>query len=58
MSLIRAPSLRSNPLVVPIHERAMPVILHPEDCDRWPDDETASACELAQAFPSQLMQVA
>lgn len=47
-----------NPLVAPIHPKAMPVILHPEDYDRWLDDETASACELAQPFPSQLMAVA
>jgi putative SOS response-associated peptidase YedK len=47
-----------NPLVAPIHEKAMPVILHPEDYDRWLDDDHVSACELAQPFPSQLMQVA
>ncbi|HEV2867524.1 MAG TPA: SOS response-associated peptidase family protein [Allosphingosinicella sp.] len=47
-----------NPLVAPIHEKAMPVILHPEDYDRWLDSETADACALAEPFPSQLMQVA
>jgi len=36
---------------------AMPVILHPEDYDRWLSDEYATACELAQPFPSQLMAV-
>ena len=24
-----------NPLVVPIHPKAVPVILHPDDYDRW-----------------------
>jgi putative SOS response-associated peptidase YedK len=47
-----------NPLVAPIHGKAMPVILHPENYDRWLDDDHVSACELAQPFPSQLMQVA
>lgn len=46
-----------NPLVAPIHAKAMPVILHPEDYDTWLRDETATACSLAQPFPSQLMQV-
>ncbi len=48
----------ANPLVKPIHEKAMPVILHPEDYDRWLDGEAADACSLAAPFPSQLMQVA
>ena len=47
-----------NPLVAPIHAKAMPVILHPEDYDRWLGDPYANACELAQPFPSQLMAVA
>jgi putative SOS response-associated peptidase YedK len=47
-----------NPLVEPIHAKAMPVILHPEDYDGWLDGEVASACSLAQPFPSQLMRVA
>ena len=44
-----------NPLVAPIHAKAMPVILHPDDYDTWLDAEVASACSLAQPFPSQLM---
>ena len=36
---------------------AMPVILHPDDWDRWLEAETADACALAQPFPSQLMRV-
>ncbi|MFN3725981.1 MAG: SOS response-associated peptidase [Allosphingosinicella sp.] len=47
-----------NPLVKPIHEKAMPVILHPEDYDAWLDAEVADACAMAQPFPSQLMGVA
>ena len=44
-----------NPLVAPIHPKAMPVILHPQDYDRWlkGDDVT----ELAAPFPSQLMSI-
>ena len=28
-----------NPLVAPFHEKAMPVIVHPEDDERWLDAE-------------------
>jgi len=47
-----------NPLVAPLHEKAMPVILAPEDYDRWLDGEVEEVCSLAQPFPSQLMAVA
>ena len=47
-----------NPIVAPIHEKAMPVILLPEDYDRWLTDGYADACALASPFPSQLMAVA
>ena len=41
------------------HRRgSMPVILQPEDYDRWLDGETEDVCKLAQPFPSQLMAVA
>ena len=46
-----------NPLVAPIHAKAMPVIIHPEDYDRWLDGAVEDACSLAQPFPSQLMAV-
>jgi hypothetical protein len=46
-----------NPLVAPLHPKAMPVILNPEDYDRWLDGETDDACGLAVPFPSQLMSV-
>ena len=45
-----------NPLVAPIHPKAMPVILHPGDYQRWLDG--APAAELAVPFPSQLMGIA
>ena len=32
-----------NPLVAPLHEKAMPVILQPEDYDRWLDGEVEDA---------------
>jgi putative SOS response-associated peptidase YedK len=47
-----------NPLVAPIHPKAMPEMLHPNDYERWLDGEVESACSLAQPFPSQLMQLA
>jgi putative SOS response-associated peptidase YedK len=47
-----------NPLVAPLHPKAMPVILQREDYDKWLDGETESVCALAQPFPSQLMRVA
>jgi putative SOS response-associated peptidase YedK len=46
-----------NPLVAPLHPKAMPVILHPEDYDKWLCGEADDACSLAAPFPSQLMQV-
>ena len=46
-----------NPLVAPLHPKAMPVVLHREDYDRWLDGEAEDACSLAQPFPSQLMRV-
>ncbi|KHK89403.1 SOS response-associated peptidase family protein [Novosphingobium malaysiense] len=44
-----------NPLVGPIHPKAMPVILHPEDYQDWLDG--APAQDFARPFPSQLMAV-
>lgn len=46
-----------NPLVAPLHPKAMPVILHPGDYDRWLEADYAEACALAEPFPSQLMRV-
>lgn len=44
-----------NPLVEPIHPKAMPVVLHEEDYDRWLDGDVEAVCSLATPFPSQLM---
>lgn len=44
-----------NSIVGPIHPKAMPVILHDEDEQRWLDG--APAAELAQPYPAQLMAV-
>ena len=44
-----------NPLIKPIHPKAMPVILHPEDYDDWLSGEDAE--KFALPFPSQLMSM-
>ena len=41
-----------NPLVADIHPKAMPVILHEEDYDRWLTCDYDSAVELAVPYPS------
>ncbi len=46
-----------NALVAPIHPKAMPVILHPEDHDRWLTAPLGEVLGLAAPFPSQLMAV-
>jgi len=46
-----------NPLVAPIHPKAMPVILHPDDYGKWLSAPYDDACSLVTAFPSQLMSV-
>ncbi len=47
-----------NPLVRPIHPKAMPVILDPDDYEKWLTCEYDQACGKAVPFPSQLMTVA
>lgn len=42
-----------NPLIAPIHPKAMPVIVHPDDYDRWLAGDDAG--NFATPFPSQLM---
>jgi len=44
-----------NPLVAPLHPKAMPVILQPEDYDRWLAADFDGAVALQSPFPSQLM---
>lgn len=46
-----------NPLVAPIHPKAMPVLLHPDDEERWLTASMDDALALAVPFPSQLMRV-
>lgn len=47
-----------NPIVAPIHPKAMPVLLHTEDEAAWLTGDYDAACALAAPFPSQLMAVA
>jgi putative SOS response-associated peptidase YedK len=46
-----------NPLVAPVHDR-MPVILMPEDCDRWLDPKTSidGAKAMLRPFDHELMR--
>lgn len=47
-----------NPLVAPLHPKAMPVILHPDDYEKWLTVPTyEDACTMVASFPSQLMSV-
>jgi len=48
---------KPNPLVAPIHPKAMPVLLHQEDEERWLTADVADTLSLAQPYPSQLMAV-
>lgn len=47
-----------NPLVAPIHPKAMPVILHVDDYDRWLTGSLGDVSDLVAPYPSQLMTVA
>ena len=47
----------SHHLVGAVHPKACPVILHPEDYDRWLDAPIEDALTLACPHPSQLMTV-
>ncbi len=46
-----------NPLVAPIHPKAMPVLLTEEDEEQWLTCPFDDAVALAKPFPSQLMAV-
>ncbi|WP_281252581.1 SOS response-associated peptidase [Sphingomonas dokdonensis] len=46
-----------NSLVAPIHPKAMPVLLHNEDEERWLSAPIEDAMELVAPFPAQLMRV-
>ncbi len=45
-----------NPLVAPVHPKAMPVLLHQGDEEAWLTAPFDQAIMLAQPFPSQLMR--
>lgn len=44
-----------NPLVGAVHPKAMPLILHSYDYDRWLTADWADAQKLVEPYPSQLM---
>ena len=46
-----------NPLVAPLHPKAMPVILHEGDYRMWLEGSVEQVTALAVPFPSQLMGV-
>jgi putative SOS response-associated peptidase YedK len=46
-----------NPLVAPIHPKAMPVLLEEEDEEQWLTCSSDEAVAHARPFPSQLMSV-
>ena len=46
-----------NPLVAPLHPKAMPVILAPDDYSRWLKADYADACALAKPYPYEKMAV-
>jgi len=48
----------STHLVGAIHPKAMPVVLHDEDYDRWLMAPVKDALTLARTYPSQLMATA
>jgi putative SOS response-associated peptidase YedK len=47
-----------NALVAPCHPKAMPVILQPEDYERWLNGSLEEVKALQAPFPSQLMRFA
>jgi putative SOS response-associated peptidase YedK len=47
-----------NPLVAPVHPKAMPVILQPDDYETWLTGSHEKAVALATPFPSQLTVMA
>ena len=46
-----------NELVAPIHPKAMPVILQPQDYERWLTADYAGACALQKPYPAEQMRI-
>ena len=46
----------ANETVGAVHPKAMPVMLSPDDTQRWLDSDRADACELARPFADILMR--
>lgn len=46
-----------NSIVAPIHKKAMPVVLRPEDWEAWLSADYAGACALAMQYPADRMRV-
>lgn len=46
-----------NAIVAPIHPKAMPVILHNDDYDRWLSSPWDDISSLVSPYPSQLMNI-
>jgi putative SOS response-associated peptidase YedK len=46
-----------NAIVAPIHPKAMPVVLHDDDYDRWLSAPWDEVKELVAPYPSQLMRL-
>ena len=46
----------ANDIVGAVHPKAMPVMLRPEDAERWLDSERDDACALAIPFPDTDMK--
>ena len=46
----------ANATVGAVHPKAMPVMLRPDDAERWLDSERADACSLAQPFEDTAMR--
>ena len=47
----------ANSVVAPIHPKAMPVILHPEDYERWLHAPADEAIKLQRPFPADQMRL-
>jgi putative SOS response-associated peptidase YedK len=46
-----------NAIVAPIHPKAMPIVLHDDDYDRWLSAPWDEVKELVAPYPSQLMRL-